>query len=182
MGVTFTAVSADVDEMVDSSLSPAEMVQTLAARKARAVADTRGKEDIVLGADTVVSFGGEIFGKPVDTDDARRMLRSLSGTTHEVYTGICLCQGSKSISSAVCTHVSFADVSEAEIETYLSRFSPLDKAGAYGIQDAGGLFVSRIDGDYYNVVGLPLCMVNRLLKTAFSTDLFAFSQREERKN
>lgn len=180
MGLAFEVLGTDVDESLSEELSPEETVQTLATRKARAAAALVKEDDIVLGADTVVSFGGEIFGKPRDREDARRMLTSLSGTTHEVYTGVCLCQGKKSLSAAVCTKVTFAPVSEAEIETYLSCFNPLDKAGAYGIQDAGGLFVSRIDGDFYNVIGLPLSMVNRLLKTAFSCDLFAFAQREER--
>ncbi len=181
MGLEFTVLGADVDETVSSELSPDELVQTLATRKARAVAETLEDDAIVLGADTVVSFGGEIFGKPRDRADASRMLSTLSGTTHEVYTGVCLFQGKKSLSAAVCTKVTFAPVSEREIETYLDLFDPLDKAGAYGIQDAGGLFVSRIDGDFYNVIGLPLSMVNRLLKTAFSCDLFTFAKQEERK-
>ncbi|MBQ2731220.1 MAG: septum formation inhibitor Maf [Clostridia bacterium] len=181
MGLEFEVCGANVDETVEGDLSPSELVQMLAARKARAVADTLDDDAIVLGADTVVSFGGEVFGKPRDMAHAREMLLTFSDTTHEVYTGVCLCQGKRSLSAAVCTKVTFAPVSEREIDTYLACFNPLDKAGAYGIQDAGGLFVSRIDGDFYNVIGLPLSMVNRLLKTAFSCDLFAFAKREERK-
>lgn len=182
MSLVFDVMGADVDESVPEGLSPDEMVQMLATRKALAVSDALSDEDaVVLGADTVVSFGGEIFGKPRDMDDARRMLRSLSGTTHEVYTGVCLCQGKKSLSAAVCTKVTFETLSQREIDTYLASFDPLDKAGSYGIQDAGGLFVSRIDGDFYNVIGLPLSMVNRLMKTAFSCDLFVFAKQEERK-
>lgn len=181
MGLEFTAVSPNADERVEETLSAEELVQTLATRKARAVACLQNGEDIVLGADTVVSFGGEIYGKPRDMAHAREMLLTLSGTTHEVYTGVCLCRGERSLSAAVCTRVTFAPIGEHEIDTYLSCFNPLDKAGAYGIQDAGGLFVERIDGDFYNVIGLPLSMVNRLLKTAFSCDLFTFAKREERK-
>ncbi len=176
MGLTFAVRAANVDESVPSGTSPEDLVQLLASRKALAVAGTCEKEDIVLGADTVVSYRGEIFGKPKDLDDARRMLRTFSDSTHAVYTGVCLVRDGVSVSAAVETFVTFAPLSDAEIEAYLSRFNPLDKAGSYGIQDAGGLFVSRIDGDFYNVIGLPLSMVNRLLKTAFSTDLFAFAQ------
>lgn len=181
MGLEFQSVSPCADETVGDKLSPGDLVQTLATRKARSVAADCGEDAIVLGADTVVSFGGEIYGKPHSLAHARQMLLSLSGTTHEVYTGVCLCQGKKSLSAAVCTRVTFAPVTEREIDTYLACFNPLDKAGAYGIQDAGGLFVERIDGDFYNVIGLPLSMVNRLLKTAFSCDLFVFAKREERK-
>ena len=181
MGLDFDVIPSAADETVDPGTPPEDLVQTLAARKALSVLEKAGEDAIVLGADTVVSLGGEIFGKPKDLADARRMITSLSGTTHEVYTGVCLCRGKESVSAPVCTKVTFSPISEHEIDTYLSSFSPLDKAGAYGIQDAGGLFVSRIEGDYYNVVGLPLSMVNRLLKLAFQTDLFAFAKQEERK-
>ena len=181
MGLCFDVLGADVDESVSGDVSPEELVQLLATRKALATAAKVEEDAIVLGADTVVSFGGEIFGKPRDFAHAKEMLMTLSGTTHEVFTGVCLCQGKKSMSASVCTKVTFAPLTEREVDAYISAFNPLDKAGSYGIQDAGGLFVSRIDGDFYNVIGLPLSMVNRLLKTAFSCDLFAFAKREERK-
>lgn len=181
MGLEFSVCGADVDETVREYSSPDELVQILAARKARAVADSAPTDAIVLGADTVVSYAGEIYGKPTSLSHAREMLLTLSGSTHEVYTGICLCQGKRSVSAAVCTRVTFDKVSAEEIDAYIAAFNPLDKAGAYGIQDAGGLFVSRIDGDFYNVIGLPLSMVNRLLKSAFSCNLFAFAKSEERK-
>ncbi|MBQ1203087.1 MAG: septum formation inhibitor Maf, partial [Loktanella sp.] len=166
MGLEFEVLGADVDETVDENLTPSELVQMLAARKAHAVADTLDGEAIVLGADTVVSFGGEVFGKPRDMVHAREMLLTFSDTTHEVYTGVCLCQGKRSLSAAVCTKVTFAPVSEREIDTYLACFDPLDKAGAYGIQGLGGAYIAHMQGDYYATVGLSLCGLRKLLKTA----------------
>ncbi len=181
MGLVFDVCGADVDESVSEDLSPEETVIHLATRKALAVAKNCEEDAVVLGADTVVSLGGQIYGKPSSLAHAREMLLTLSGTTHEVYTGVCLCQGKKSLSAAACTKVTFAPLTEREVDAYITAFNPLDKAGSYGIQDAGGLFVSRIDGDFYNVIGLPLSLVNRLLKTAFSCDLFAFAMSQERK-
>ena len=181
MGLSFSVCGADVDETVSPELSPEDVVLHLSTRKALAVAKECEEDAIVLGADTVVSLGGKIYGKPESLAHAREMLLTLSGTTHEVYTGVCLCQGKKSLSAAACTKVTFETLSEREVDAYISAFNPLDKAGSYGIQDAGGLFVSRIEGDFYNVIGLPLSLVNRLLKTAFSCDLFTFAMSQERK-
>jgi len=161
-------ISSNVDEVEDTTLSPAELVRNLASQKAEAVAArlTDPTDTIVLGADTLVALNGEILSKPLDAADAKRMLRLLSDRTHTVYTGVALVMpGSMKQDSFVeQTDVTFRALADDEIDAYVASGSPMDKAGAYGIQeDFGAVFVSRIDGDYYNVVGLPLCSVYQRL-------------------
>jgi septum formation protein len=168
LGIPFDVVPAGVEEYWPEGASVAEAVEAIADDKARAVAASLPDalaDALVLGADTVVVLGDRILGKPADASEAREMLRALSGATHEVYTGISLrhpSSGTKSAAHAT-TRVTFASLSDMEIERYVGTGSPLDKAGAYGIQDDhGALLIARIDGDYYNVVGLPL---HRLYRT-----------------
>ncbi|MDX1741959.1 MAG: Maf family protein, partial [Rhodothermales bacterium] len=157
LGMPFSVVSESVSEDVDPLWSPVEVVENLALRKARAVARSRD-DAIVLGSDTIVVLDNTVLGKPADAAEAATMLETLSGRTHEVYTGLALvysAQGRQAVSHEV-THVTFAKLDRVEIDAYVASGSPLDKAGAYGIQeDLGATFVSSVNGDYYTVVGLP---------------------------
>jgi nucleoside triphosphate pyrophosphatase len=155
--------SHPVEEDFDALRSPQEIVRRLALHKARALQPilmAEAKSGVILGADTIVVLNGIVLNKPVDPDDAKRMLRMLSGQTHRVFTGIALLHATSGVyhSFAEETDVTFRDLTDTEIDDYVAGGSPLDKAGAYGIQDDhGAVFISKIDGDYYNVVGLPLC-------------------------
>jgi septum formation protein len=172
----------DLDESMDDGLSPAENVERLAQHKARKIAEeVAGMDGVVLGADTTVTISGEILEKPIDALDAERMLLRLSGNTHTVYTGIALLdiQKKKELSFVEATEVTFRQLSTQEIRDYIATGSPMDKAGAYGIQeDFGAVFVQRIEGDYYNVVGLPLCRLYVALKE-FAPDIFVERMRAE---
>lgn len=140
-----------------------DFVQRIAEQKARAV--NFGPADIVLGADTVVCLGEQIFGKPKTDEDARQMLHLLSGREHLVYTGICILAGAKSVRDVAITKVAFTELKDDEIEEYTRSGEPRDKAGAYAIQGLAGKFVTRIEGCYHNVVGLPVSLVYRHLKS-----------------
>jgi len=166
---------ADLHEVMEVDLTPAENVERLAQHKARAIAEKlSGERGVVLGADTTVAIAGDVLEKPIDANDAERMLMQLSGETHTVYTGVALfdIQTKKEISFVEATDVTFRSLTLEEIRAYVASGSPMDKAGAYGIQeDFGAVFVRRIEGDYYNVVGLPLCRLYITLKE-FAPDLF----------
>jgi septum formation protein len=166
-GIPFEVVVADVDERVLPGEAPEPYVRRVAEAKAAAVIRNAAGRP-VLAADTAVVADGIILGKPDDADDARRMLRLLSGRAHEVMTGVCLMSSGGSaphISSAVeSTAVWFADLSPDEIECYVQTGEPMDKAGSYAIQGLGSRFVTRIEGSYSNVVGLPISLVYRLLR------------------
>jgi septum formation protein len=166
---------ANLHEVMDTALTPAENVERLAQHKARKVAqELAGERGVVLGADTTVWIGGKMLEKPVDAQDAERMLLQLSGATHTVYTGVALqdIETNRELSFVEATDVTFRSLDINEIRDYIATGSPMDKAGAYGIQeDFGAVFVSRIDGDYYNVVGLPLSSLYVALRS-FSPDLF----------
>lgn len=157
----FTVASADADETLPHPMSPSDAVMYLSEIKARPLAD--GK-NTVIGADTVVALEGSILGKPKDKDDAFRMLRSLSGKTHSVYTGVTIIKGEKADTFFEKTDVEFYDLSDEEIADYISTGEPMDKAGAYGIQGYGALLVKKISGDFFNVVGLPVGKLNCELK------------------
>jgi septum formation protein len=159
LGLTFATVAPDVDETPLPGERPIEMVRRLALAKAAAV-----EGDPVLAADTTVEIDGEIFGKPVDADDARRMLRRLSGRAHKVHTGVAVRAGSEVAVEVVTTIVTFVALQPAVIEWYVGTGEPLDKAGAYAIQGHGGIFVEHLRGSTSNVVGLPLTTVARLLE------------------
>ena len=163
-GMEFTVRVADVDESALPGESPAGYVQRLAAAKAFAIEVAEG--ETVLGADTTVVIDGEILGKPADAADARRMLARLSGRRHEVLTGVCLRRGKDATCDYVTTGVVFAALSGAEIDAYVASGEPMDKAGAYAIQGLASKFVERIEGDYFNVMGLPVALVYRRLRGA----------------
>lgn len=176
--VPFRVQVSPADEPPLSADSPRAVVQRLARRKVRPVADEHPFA-LVLAADTVVVHDGDVLNKPDSPDHARQMLRRLRGTTHTVYTSIALAHADTSREVAVVegTDVIFGKVSDPEIDVYVASGSPMDKAGAYGIQDhTGGLFVEGIEGDYYNVVGLPLRRLYRTLRHYFADLLEAPSQ------
>lgn len=165
----FTVRSSDVEEIIPDGLTAEETVVYLAKLKAEEVAQQLKKErdsqeNIVVGADTVVVLDGEIMGKPKDYDDCVRMISRLSGRQHEVYTGVAIVVNGQTESFYQRTAVRFLDLTKEEIEWYASLQEPYDKAGAYGIQGFGSLLVEGIDGDYFNVMGLPVAALNRRLK------------------
>jgi septum formation protein len=160
-GILFTVRAAPVDETSLPGEPPVDYVRRLAALKARAVSAAAG--DLVLGADTTVVAEGEMLGKPEDARDACRMLRLLSGRRHEVITGICLRRHSELISDHATTAVWFTDMSDRQIEEYAASGEPMDKAGGYAIQGLASKFIERIEGCYFNVVGLPVALVYRHL-------------------
>lgn len=153
----FKIIPSDAAEIFDENLSPRELCQINAHRKARAVAK-KNPGSLVLGADTLVFLGREIFGKPRDLDEAKQMLAKLQGRTHQVVTGVCLMhlRARRERIFAVGTDVTFRPLTAKQINDYLSKINPLDKAGAYAIQEHGEMIVSEISGSYSNVVGLPL--------------------------
>lgn len=157
----FTIRHADIDEAQFPGESPRDYVLRLSREKAQAVAEG---DELVLGADTTVVIHNEIAGKPTNAEDARRMLRALSGQWHEVLTAVTLVRGDRTLSRVASTRVEFAEMSEAEIDWYVATGEPMDKAGAYGIQGYASRFVERIEGNYANVVGLPVEMVYRMMK------------------
>lgn len=161
VGFVFTSVVPSIDEdAVDTSMPPAEYVQELAWRKAQRGAEMVSGDAIIIGSDTTVVLDGMVLNKPADADDAITMLRRLSGKTHTVHTGLALVgkgSGLTSRRASRATNVTFRELSDEEIHAYVATGSPLDKAGAYGIQDDfGAVFVSRVEGCYYTIVGLPL--------------------------
>ena len=157
----FTVRVADVDETMEPC-PPEEAVARLSRKKAEAV--PRTDREVVIGADTVVVLDGNILGKPADAADAFRMLRFLSGRRHQVMTGVTVLQGNRAVTVTEVTEVSFRQLTDREILDYIATGDPMDKAGSYGIQSGGALFVDGICGDYYNVVGLPLCRLGQILK------------------
>ena len=159
-GIPCSVRPADVDESLLDGESPDEYVRRLAEAKARAV---RQPGETVLGADTAVVIDGHILGKPSDAADASRMLRLLSGCTHDVITGVCLLGAEACQNLSETTKVTFSELTASEIDSYVATGEPLDKAGAYGIQGAASKFIERIDGCYFNVVGLPISRVYKLL-------------------
>lgn len=161
-GYEFTVEPADVNENFLHGTPPMQIVEQLSARKAQAVAKQH-PEAVVLGADTIVVLKGRILGKPKDAEAAKAMLKLLSGNVHQVYTGYTVISGKKLVCGHECTSVEFYPLSQAEIDSYTATEEPLDKAGAYGIQGRGALFVKRINGDYYNIVGLPIAKIHRIL-------------------
>ena len=159
-GIDFTVRVADVDEKVLPGELPRDYVVRLSREKAQAVA---ADGELVLGADTTVVMLNEILGKPTDENDARRILRLLSGKWHEVLTGVSLVNGTKVTSDVAVTRVKFSKLSDEEANWYVASGEPMDKAGAYGIQGYASRFAERIEGSYSNVVGLPVQMVYRML-------------------
>jgi len=165
IGLSFIVAPADVDESVLPGESPEAYAARVALDKARTAAQ-RAMQGIIIAADTIVVADGSILGKPSGTADARRMLSMLSGNVHEVITGLAVldaASGRSAVRTSV-TRVWFRDLSDREIDAYVATGEPLDKAGAYGIQERGALFVERIEGCYSNVVGLPLSQLGEMLR------------------
>lgn len=161
-GIDFTVRVADIDETPFPGEDPFVYTVRLAIEKAHAI--TAAGDEVVLAADTTVVLGTEILGKPVDGDDAARMLRVLAGERHEVITSICLTQGEHCETDSASTSVWFAPMTDAEIAEYVASGEPMDKAGAYAIQGLASKFIDRIEGSYTNVVGLPIDLLYRDLK------------------
>lgn len=162
-GVSFTVVDPGPDRDWPGAAEPRVGVRALALEKARRVA-ARRPDRVVIGADTVVVLRGQRLGKPHDADESAAMLQRLHGRTHEVWTGIAVVRGHETRTASEMTRVQFARMSPAEIEAYVRSGEPLDKAGAYGIQGLAGQFVRRIEGDYANVVGLPVARLRQILR------------------
>ncbi|HZQ43940.1 MAG TPA: Maf family protein [Acidobacteriaceae bacterium] len=162
-GLRFEVVPAHIDESRHAGESPTAYVERLAMEKAQAI-HALHPAAIVLGADTTVEIDGHALEKPVDRSDARRMLRALSGRTHHVHTGLALLSTQGQRTHLETTSVTFSEVDEAGLEHYLATTEPYDKAGAYGIQGYAARWIPRIEGDYFNVVGLPLAATVRLLR------------------
>lgn len=173
IGLQAEIVPAKVDESILSTLPPEKMVTELALLKASDVARSFKGNTYVIGADTVVALQGKVFGKPRDINDAKRMLSQLSGKSHSVYTGYCVvsCKDGSAVAKYEKTEVTFRTLSENEIAAYVKTREPMDKAGAYGIQEKGSMFIEKINGDYFNVVGLPVCALTKLLSEEFGINV-----------
>ena len=156
-GYDFIIRVADADETIPEGISPEDAVVLLAVRKAMAM--DRAENETVLGADTIVVLDNKILGKPKDREDAFNMLKSLSGRVHSVFTGVCIIKNGKSMTLCEETKVEFMSLTDEEICTYIDTNDCYDKAGAYGIQGYASKFVRRINGDYFNVVGLPISAI-----------------------
>ena len=158
LGIPFEVrVNGDIDESYPSDLPPAAIPLHISRKKAAAYLQTMSADELIITADTVVVASGEILGKPVDASDAHRMLRLLSGTTHQVITGVCLTTTDHQVAFSVTTDVTFKDLSDEEIHYYIDHYRPYDKAGAYGIQEwIGYIGVTGLHGSYFNVMGLPI--------------------------
>lgn len=174
LGLDFHIMSADADETSDIT-DPGRLVMTLAERKGQAVValldEEQKKDSLVIACDTLVYAEGEFLGKPCDREDARRMLRLLSGRSHSVISGIYVFYADREACSFASTNVLFDSVSESDIEKYLDSGEPFDKAGAYAIQGKASVFIRGIDGDYFNVVGLPVNELYKTLKNKFNIDI-----------
>lgn len=165
VGWEFEKQTADIDESCFAGEKPADYVQRLAAEKAQAVAENNAGAT-VLGADTIVVINEKIIGKPKDFDEAAKMLKMLSGNWHEVLTGVAVVKKGETLVDFQRTRVKFNEMSEAEIEFLVEKGEPLDKAGAYAVQAQAALFIEKIEGDYWNVVGLPVNLVYQLVNKA----------------
>ena len=170
LGLSFDIITNDTDETCDIE-DPCELVKELALRKGRAVADLVSDDAIIIASDTVVACGNEILGKPKDKDDARRMLDMLSGSTHRVISGIALISKDKEAVASEVTKVIFDELSESDRQIYVDSSEPYDKAGAYAIQGLASMWIKGIEGDYFNVVGLPVKRLHDLLLKEFNIDL-----------
>lgn len=161
LGHPFRVQVASVDETMED-LPIEQAVARLSCRKAASIGADADR--IVIGADTVVVLDGKVLGKPRDAEDAVRMLQSLSGKTHQVMTGVCVLKGERVLTHTEVTEVTFRPLTDREIRNYVATKEPMDKAGAYGIQGGAARFVEGIRGDYFNVVGLPVCRLGLMLE------------------
>ena len=169
----FEVLVPQADESYDSTASPEEIVCSICQKKGQAARElVRDPEALIIAADTMVFLDGLRLGKPKDEADAFAMLSALSGRTHYVCTGVTVCQGSRADTRSETTSVTFQSMTEQEIWAYIHTGDPMDKAGSYGVQGKAALFVSGIQGDYFNVMGLPLHLLGQMLAD-FNIDLFA---------
>lgn len=166
-GIPFECVPSSADELPSGSRSPDALVVENARRKAEEVS-SRFPGRVILGADTMVVLDGQALGKPQDRENAKRMLRALSGRTHQVMTGVCVTDGKTTETALSVTSVTFRALDDALIERYAATGECDDKAGAYGIQGKGCVLVEHLDGDYFGVVGLPICTIDKMLSHFFS--------------
>ena len=166
------------EEVMDPALSPAQLVEELSRQKAREVAGASDPGDLVIAADTVVAIDGRVLGKPHDREEACAMLSALSGREHTVYTGVTVCRDDRMLTQHEATQVRFRPLSPREIRAYVDSGEPMDKAGAYGVQELGALLVEGIRGDYFNVVGLPLCRLGQML-SQFGMELLAGKEEQK---
>lgn len=177
VGLDFEIITSEADESCDES-DPEKKVEILAERKGRAVEELlteRGEEltdTLVIASDTLVHMDGSVLGKPTDRDNAREMLKALSGRGHFVSSGVYLSYEGRGVASHMTTAVKFACMSDEEIEKYLDTDEPYDKAGAYGIQGIASLFIEGIEGDYFNVVGLPIRRLYKMAEDNFGIKIF----------
>ena len=163
MGIPYTVLTAETDETLAAGVHPREGVVILAERKARAVADLACAGETVIAADTLVELDGKPLGKPRDEAEAAEMLRALSGKAHRVHTGVAVWRQGRLLSAVDTTAVHFRPLSDEEIREYIASGEPLDKAGAYGIQGLASAFVSKIEGNFDTVVGLPCALLQEML-------------------
>ncbi len=164
MGLEFTVRTAPTDETMRPDGDPYDEVADVSRRKADAVQPLCAADDVIVAADTVVVLDGEIMGKPHDAEDAVRMLRRLSGREHHVMTGVSVKCGDRSVTKTVVTAVRFRPLLEQEVRAYVATGEPMDKAGAYGVQGLAAIFIEGLDGDFYNVMGLPVCTLADMLR------------------
>lgn len=170
MGFTdFLIRPAQGEELADPNLDPGGLVEALSRQKALEISASADPEDLIIAADTVVAVDGQVLGKPHSIQQAREMLSALSGREHTVYTGVTVCRGGQILTQHETTAVRFRPLTAQEIDAYIATGEPMDKAGSYGIQGRGALLVEGISGDYFNVVGLPVCRLGRML-TQFGVD------------
>ena len=162
-GFPFTVQAADIDETMNPQATAFDEVARLSRLKAEAT--PREQADVVIAADTVVVLKNQVLGKPRDEDDAFRMLRLLSGESHQVMTGMTVLKGTQAVVCTEVTDIHFRPLSDREIRAYIRTGEPMDKAGSYGIQGGGALFAEKIVGDYFNVVGLPVCRLGQILRS-----------------
>ena len=162
-GIRFRVVPADIPEIIPDGMAPEKESEYLAGIKAGYIL-SENQDALVIGADTTVLCEGQVLGKPKDKEDAKEMLRFLSGKTHEVYTGVAIVTDEESDCFTSVTKVEFYELSDEEIDWYVSTGEPMDKAGAYGIQGFGCRLVKRIEGDYFTVMGLPVAEVARRVR------------------
>lgn len=164
LGVDFDVVTSDIDEASFACCTPQQLASKLSVEKAKAVCSKVKTQDIIISADTIVVFDNKIMGKPKNTHEAAQMLKTLSGNTHHVITGVTVMSSNELLTEAVTTEVEFRPLGDEEISAYIRTGEPMDKAGAYGIQGKASVFINRINGDYFNVVGLPLSKLCIMLK------------------
>lgn len=172
LGVEFEVMSSDIEEIVDEKLSPPEIAKQLAYQKAKDISNKIKGDCVVIGADTIVEYN-KVLGKPQSIEEAYDMLKLLSGQVHRVITGFAIIdsRAQRELIDYECTNVYFDNLSDEQIRKYIATGEPMDKAGAYGIQGRASLFVSKIEGDYFNVVGLPIFKLGVVLRNYFDISL-----------